>query len=265
MNNTPLHLIGVDISPNRQPFTMAVMDQNKKLILLQRCKLDDLLAFFSTQPSFLTALNCPQSLNKGCMDSHPFRQSLNPIPHPARWQNLRVAEYFLAHNGVSIHRTPDRFSSATGWVKNGLQLYEQLRLTISSTLNPSGGGPRQHFESHAEAFFKAQIHGRLLDNRSLEGRLQRQLVLYELDLPVKDPMRFFEEVTRHRLLQGIMPADDLLPVSTLNAYAMVNMAWLLHNQPEKVARIGIEEEGWIYVPSAIKINATYQSSLIHFT
>ena len=45
---------------------------------------------------------------------------------------------------------------------------------------------------------------------SLEGRLQRQIILYEQGLRIKDPMDFFEEITRYKLAKGIWPTGFVI-------------------------------------------------------
>ena len=48
--------------------------------------------------------------------------------------------------------------------------------------------------------FSALLHKKLLSRRTLEGRIQRALVLYDQGLQINDPMEFFEEITRYRLI-----------------------------------------------------------------
>jgi hypothetical protein len=60
-------------------------------------------------------------------------------------------------------------------------------------------------------------------------------------LRIPDPMMFFEEITRHRLLQGILP--DVL-YSTAAAFS----AWLADRQPERTLLVGAAVEGQIVLP-----------------
>ena len=46
-------------------------------------------------------------------------------------------------------------------------------------------------------------------------------------------MVFFEEVTRHKLLRGIMPDQDILPVAKLNALAAAYTAFLAGLIPDE--------------------------------
>ena len=69
-------------------------------------------------------------------------------------------------------------------------------------------------------------------------------------------MVFFEEVTRHKLLRGIMPDQDILPLAKLNALAAAYTAYLAGAHPERVACYGEPEEGEIYLPSPLKPEKT---------
>lgn len=44
---------------------------------------------------------------------------------------------------------------------------------------------------------------------TLEGLIQRQLVLFEAGMRIKDPMDFFEEITRYKMVKGIFPMELL--------------------------------------------------------
>ena len=45
--------------------------------------------------------------------------------------------------------------------------------------------------------------------RGQGSELMDQLILYRCDIDIPDPMYIFEEITRHRLLQGMLPIEDL--------------------------------------------------------
>jgi predicted RNase H-like nuclease len=61
-------------------------------------------------------------------------------------------------------------------------------------------------------------------------------------------MDFFEEVTRFRLIKGILPADNIHKPGELNALACAYLSWMLHQKPEKVTLMGDEREGKIFLP-----------------
>ena len=94
----------------------------------------------------------------------------------------------------------------------------------------------------------ALLNHALFARETLESRLQRQLFLYEQGLDLPDPMHFFEEITRHRLLRGILPDKDLYSASELDAITSAYTAWLAHTRPQQVTLIGAPEEGQIVLP-----------------
>ena len=83
---------------------------------------------------------------------------------------------------------------------------------------------------------------------SLEGRIQRQLSLYALGMDIPDPMNFFEEITRYRLLKGILVEEGLYASAELNAIAAAYVAWAVIQRPGEVAFVGDEGEGQVVVP-----------------
>ncbi len=83
---------------------------------------------------------------------------------------------------------------------------------------------------------------------SLEGRLQRQIILYEQGLRIKDPMDFFEEITRYKLLKGILPMELLYAPEQLDALAAAYTAWLAVHKQEDVFMLGDAKEGRMVLP-----------------
>jgi hypothetical protein len=105
-------------------------------------------------------------------------------------------------------------------------------------------------ETHPHASFCALLDQIPLPRPTLEGRLQRQLVLYEQGLGIRDPMNFFEEITSHRLLKGILPLEQVYTPEQLDALAAACSAWILARHPERTSRIGDASEGQILLPVA---------------
>jgi len=69
-------------------------------------------------------------------------------------------------------------------------------------------------------------------------------------LNIPDPMSLFEEITRHRLLQGILPLDILYSAEELDALVAAYTAWLAGTKPEQVSLLGDPEEGYLVLPVA---------------
>ena len=90
---------------------------------------------------------------------------------------------------------------------------------------------KQLIETNAQEYFRALIRKSLLPRRTLEGRVQRGLVLFEQGLRITDPMDFFEELTGHHILDGLFPYELLKSASELDALASAHVAWLVVNEP----------------------------------
>lgn len=93
---------------------------------------------------------------------------------------------------------------------------------------------RQWAESDPQDCYQALQSG-LLPRRTLEGRIQRALILYEEGLQIVDPMDYFEEITRHKLLQGILPTENIYSTRELDALVSAYVAWMSEKRPERVS------------------------------
>jgi hypothetical protein len=93
-------------------------------------------------------------------------------------------------------------------------------------------------ETNAQECFRILSGHKLLPRRSLEGRLQRSAILYEQGLQITDPVDIFEEITRYKLVQGILPLDRLLSSNELDALVSAYLAWLAGNRPQRVIMKG---------------------------
>jgi hypothetical protein len=98
--------------------------------------------------------------------------------------------------------------------------------------------PRRWLETNAGDCFRLLSGHKLLPHRALEGRLQRSAILYEQGLPVTDPVDLFEEVTRYKLIQGILPLDKLPSSKELDALVAAYMGWLSLSRPGKTLPTG---------------------------
>ncbi len=116
-------------------------------------------------------------------------------------------------------------------------LYSNFKKKIAQTgLKPFGtkAAPKQWIETNAQDCFHILVDKSPLSRRSLEGRVQRGLILYEQGLRITDPMDFFEELTRHHMLGGVFPHEFLNSAPELDALAAAYVAWLAINEPGQV-------------------------------
>lgn len=246
METLPLVYLGIDPSQRYQPYVYAALDQSLKIIALGSGPLREVLAYSAGLSSAVIAINAPQGTNKGLLEEANRGQKLFPLDL-LKEENMRLVEASLLQEGIRIVRTPALEDDCMMWVKRGFKLYNKLRnLGYSQFLQQ---GERLYCESVSEAVFSRLMGGvPLFDEDTLEGRLQRQLILFEHKLPIKDAMEFFEEVTRFRLLHGVLPMEDIYSSGELNALACAFTAWMLAQQPEKTESLGEEMEGIVYLP-----------------
>jgi hypothetical protein len=243
----PLAYVGINISSGHRPYTLAAMDAELNLLAISRGEELEVLGYCAGLSSVLVTINAPVRPNIGLMTDPEYCKNLTPPPHPGRRINMRVADYEARLHGVSIPRAPATIEDSPVWMRAGFNLYESLK-NLEYQPFPSEASTRQCLESQAETFFYALLGVIPFEANSLEGRIQRQLVLYNRKFPVSDPMDFFEEVTRYRLLHSILPVEKIFSPQELNALAMAYTGWLAINKPETVIRLGVSEEGQITVP-----------------
>jgi hypothetical protein len=105
-------------------------------------------------------------------------------------------------------------------------------------------------ETNPHAVFCALLGQLPLPKPTLEGRLQRQLALHAQGADITDPMDFFEEITRHRFLRGILPMEYIYTSEELDALAAAFTAWCVLNRPDEVIAVGEKEEGQLILPVA---------------
>ncbi|MCD4673108.1 MAG: hypothetical protein K8R77_10635 [Anaerolineaceae bacterium] len=240
--------IGIDIASSRRPFSYAALDNNKRLLALGQCQILEILAFTSGQKQALIALNAPFRPNQGFMQQDDIRQTLSPRPKSNHWNDLRVAEYQLHAAGITVPHTPGREKDCHVWIRHGFTLTENFKNYGFQQFPDPEDAPLQMLETQTNALFHLLTGQTPANDRSLEGRLQRQLVLYEHEMPVTDPMNLFEEVTRYRLLHGELPINSALSAGELSALAAAWMAWLAINHPEQTQKFGMPAEGEIFLP-----------------
>ncbi len=237
--------IGIDPSGGRQPFVYAVLDEEARIISLAESELEDVLALLNGQEAVTVAVCSPPRPNRGLVRKQ--LEKLSPSSGRLRGTEMRLAEYELHQRGIAVSHTPGRVEMCPAWMQLGFAFYQHLA-RMGYKPYPSKTFPRQFLETHPQAVFCALLGQSPRPKPTLEGRLQRQLVLYENRLGIKDPMDFFEEITRHRLLQGILPQELIYPPEQLDALAAAFTAYLTMTRPQDVSFVGSASEGQIVLP-----------------
>jgi hypothetical protein len=247
--------LGVDITSGPRPVTFVALDPDEKALAIGEGDLPDVLAYAAGQQAgALVAVNAPGRPNNGRMALAEVRQALKPEPERGKWKTLRQADYELISLGASLPQTPASAEHSMPWMKRGFTLVERLEELGYRTFTAQPAGeeavpsPRRWLEAQADAGFWSLLGVNPLQSGTLEGRIQRQLVLADEDLDVPDAMEFFEEITRFKLLKGNLPLKYVLSQGEINAWLAAHTAWLAAHEPKRVRHFGAEEEGVIFIP-----------------
>jgi len=239
--------IGIDPGDGRQPFTFAALDSERAILALSHGPLDEVLAYAAGQPAALAAVNGPLDYNHGLMTQEDLRAGLDPAPKTGEWTGLRLAEYRLEVRKAPVTHTPARGHYCPKSIQHSIEAAKALQLVGYSTYT-AGLSTCGLLEVQSEVCFWSMLGGIApFQAGTLEGRLQRQLVLHDEKLPLPDPMNFFEEVTHFKLLKGVLPTKDIYTQAELNALVCAYTAWLAANHPERVEVVDGLEEGQIWL------------------
>jgi predicted nuclease with RNAse H fold len=248
MQKPSLSFVGIDPTAGRHPFTFAALDQNRQFVALEVGDADELLAFLGDHQAVIVAVNAPPRPNQGLVRKKLEDQ--NVAPGQLRGSDLRQAESELRERGISVAPTPARAGACPTWMQMGFDLYRQLE-QAGFEQYPSEKASLQWLETHPHAAFCALLGQLPLPKPTLEGRLQRQIALYEQGIGIKDPMEFFEEITRHKLLRGILPFELIYAAEELDTIMAAYMAYCVVNCPQEVILVGDDREGRIALPVAV--------------
>lgn len=239
--------VGIDPASGHKSFTYAALDRGLNLVALSDGEMEDVMAFLGGQASATVAVNAPSHVNHGLVRKNLEKQSLTP--HTLRGVDMRVAEHELRQRGIAVSGTGARESLCPAWVQTGFAMYGKLS-KVGFSSYPQEGASHQWLETHPHAAFCVLLGESPLQRSTLEGRLQRELLLYEQGVRIPDPMDFFEEVTRHKLMRGILPMELVRLPEQLDALVAAFTAWQAVEKPGDVVRIGHRQEGFITLPTA---------------
>ena len=237
--------IGIDLAPGRKSFTYAALDKDLNFLALAEGELDDVTAFLAGQSSATVAVNAPSGVNRGLVREKIRNEML--APHKMRSAESRLAEYELRLRGIAVTKTAASAALCPVWVQVGFALYRKLGKTGFQKF-PEKDAAYQFLETHPHACYSVLAGKVPLAKSSLEGRLQRQLILYESGLRLKDPMDLFEEITRYKIARGIWPMDLLYLPEQLDALVAAYTAWVAVHEVDHISMIGDAKEEIIILP-----------------
>ena len=243
--------VGVEIIHSagrlRRAFVYAALDADRELLAIGHGDRDEVLAYLGGQGSAHVAVNAPRGPNTGAVNHARTYQDGLPFEQPIQPLNSRLCEYVLQQEGFKIDSTPNKLKDCPRWVRQGVRLFQRLA-EFGYVPFPNPEASRQSLETRADAIFWRLLKGKMPLPESLEGRIQRQLILHDQQLPVPDAMDFFLEITRFKLMQGDLPDGDIHSFEELNALAAAQIAWQAAHQQERLELLGDIEEGQITLP-----------------
>jgi hypothetical protein len=243
--------MGIDITFGPKPVTFVALDEDQQPLAIGEGEAADALAFAAGQMAgALVAVNAAACPNRERMKRPEVRQSFDPPPPKGKYTALRQAEYELARAGMHVPETPDAPEKSLPWVRKGFRVVEKLAWLGYRPFPDAESEPsrRQWLEVNATAAFWSLLGVEPLESGTLEGRIQRQLVLKDEGLKVPDAMDFFEEITRFKILKSSLPDKDIFSQAELNAWMAAYTAWLANHEPQRIQAYGEPEEGYIYLP-----------------
>jgi hypothetical protein len=234
--------IGIDANSRPPYYHLIAIDSQLNTLSELTGDWEDLNDLLTESDQAIVAINAPLSMNTSYLS-----QSNLPKRHPGRWPNCRRIEIELAQQGAPVHFTPNEPRKMSATMARGFTISRHL-IDLGFELF-SDLLKKSLIEVPADAAFWSVVQGEMLDQHQLLGRIQRQMILYELGFQVPDPMEFFEEITRFKIKMGNIPLDLVLTPQHLNARMAAYTAHQLWKNPEKVAKLGYQQEGFIYLPA----------------
>jgi predicted nuclease with RNAse H fold len=240
--------IGIDPTAGRRPIDYAILDGDLHLLTRGLGRLDKVLDVVRGYPAAVVAIDAPQSLNAGLMASEARRQKYGLPADTRTWAEYKVCEYELRQRGIRLYNTPGEVEAAPKWMRLGFELYNALRAEGFQLYKPNADAPRQMLEVHPHACYTVLLGHVPMRKDSLEGRMQRQLLLFQEGVEIPDPMDAFEEITRHHLLEGTLVLPGLFTHDELDALVSAYTAYVAARHPERVTLVGDPDEGQIVVP-----------------
>jgi hypothetical protein len=224
-----LTYIGIDVQAAQKPFYYTALDGELETIACGHGRLTDVLAYLAGQSSALVAVNGPIQLHQ-----------TSPVFSQAGLFGSEHSTGAGPHRGLDFD-LPDRESPPIQslsfgkkpalWMERSMELAKEMK-HLGYTEADVSTNNRAYFETNTDAACHRITGVSPYDSRSLEGRLQRQLLLYEFGFPLQDPMAFLEEFTRFRLRTSNVPLTQIETAHELRALIAGATAWLMDYRPE---------------------------------
>ena len=200
MHNEDSFFIGIAATAGKRELAFGVIDRELRPAQVGSGDMESVTGFVSGHKNSLVAIAGPRQPNQGLMKRADVRAKLNPIPRSGQWEDYRVAEYVLHTHKIRVPHTLAQVEGCSNAMRMSFMLFRQLE-EIGFRPFPTPNGKRTLMEVSSYAAYAVLLECLPFPKTSLEGRLQRQLKLYDLGLEISDPMRIFEEITHYKIMQ----------------------------------------------------------------
>lgn len=235
--------VGVDVAAGKRPYTTAVLNLAGELLSLEPCSMEEFLKFTGGYQIVQVAINSPRHINGGKEIKTPFNL-ISETPY-GEGNALEIQVYSdLRRASARRIAAMQAKSNLPARIRNGFRLYDHLPERNSVPVQEG-----IVIEVNAQVSFSLLLGRTPLLKSSTEGRIQRQLALIAQGIKLKDPMNYFEELTKYRLLQGLLPHAMLYSARQLDAIVSAFMARLAFIEPAAVQQIGDGMGGFVYCPA----------------
>jgi predicted nuclease with RNAse H fold len=250
MFHREMRFVGISSTAGTRPMQYAILDGGLKLHALGVRDMEGVLALVGGLESAVVAIGAPQGPNRGVLTQARIRRRLNLDPEGGIWTQWRLCEYELKRRNIRLHNTPDRAEDAPMWMQNGFKLFQRLgEMGFKNYERDRTEGSLVMLEVQPHASFTVLLERRPFIKRTLEGRLQRQLVLHLEGLGVANPEKILKGIHREHLLRSQLPLDGLQTPPELDTLVNAYTAYLAITKPERTIQVGDKVEGQITVPS----------------
>jgi predicted nuclease with RNAse H fold len=239
--------IGVDTTAGVRPMTVAVLDGDLNILDLSSRLAPEVAEIITAYEKVTCGVDAPIGPNPGLLVDPAYRARVDlPLDQPT-YQEYRVCEFELRRRGIYVYHTPTDPERVPRWMTAGWELYDRLR--AAGLVDYPRPGPRRLFETYPHGVFTTLLKKRPYPKTGIEGRIQRQLLLYHEGVEIQDPLFVLQSWTPHQFLTGSLDMDRIHTHDELDALVAAYTAYLLDCEPQHTASVGDERDGQIVLPT----------------
>jgi predicted RNase H-like nuclease len=239
--------IGIDTTAGSRPMTVAVLDGDLNILDLSSNSASEIVDIIDAYPQATCGIDAPIMPNRGLLADPAYRTRVDLSPTQSNYQEYRVCEFELRRRGMYIYHTPSDAERVPQWIAASWELYNRLRAL--GFVDYPHTGSRRLFEIYPHGAFTTLLKKRPYRKTSIEGRIQRQLLLYHEGVEIPDPLFVLQSWTPHQFLTGSLDMERIHTHDELDALVAAYTAYLLNCEPQHTVVVGDERDGQIVLPT----------------